>query len=133
SDPSDPRELRSQLFGAVRELMAKIAEKLPVVVIIDDLQWSDADSLALLRELVRPPDAPSLLLLTTARPHGGTLLAGDVRRVELERLDLPEARELALRLLARGPVPATPRMADAIAREASGHPLFIDELVRHMA
>src|SRR5207245_8709517 len=45
-----------------------------LVLILDDLQWSDADSLAMLRELSRPPHAPSLLLLATVRAAAETSL-----------------------------------------------------------
>ncbi len=132
----DPKERRVRLFGAVRELLGNLAARLPVVLVIDDLQWSDADSLALLREILRPPDAPAILLLATARPVGDAapekMLAalGDVRTLKLGRLDPDDARELARKLLHRVPWSGE-EMAQRIAREANGHPLFIDELVRH--
>ena len=132
----DPKERRVQLFGAVRDLLGNLAARLPVVLVIDDLQWSDADSLALLRELLRGPDAPAILLLATARAAGAvvpeTMLAalGDVRTLRLDRLDPDDARELARKLLERVPW-SSEETALRIAREANGHPLFIDELVRH--
>ncbi len=132
----DPKERRMRLFGAVRELFGNLAARLPVVLVIDDLQWSDADSLALLRELLRSPDAPAMLLLATARAAGAAVpeevLAslGDVRTLRLDRLDPDDAQELAQKLLAGVPW-SRHDTAVRIAREANGHPLFIDELVRH--
>ncbi len=140
-DPSegasvDPAERRGQLFGAVRELLGKLARRCPVVLVIDDLQWSDADSLALLRDLLRPNGAPALLLPATARAAGDAVpevmiaAMGDVRTLRLDPLEPGEARRLARKLLERVPWGGE-EMADRIAREAGGHPLFIDELVRH--
>ena len=139
-DPSDgvsvdPKERRAQLFGAVRELLGKMAARVPVVLAIDDLQWSDVDSLALLRDLLRPPHSPAVLLLATARAAGDAApeqvlgALGGVRTLRLDRLEPDDAMRLARKLLAR--VPWGEDMADRIAREADGHPLFIDELVRH--
>jgi hypothetical protein len=132
-----PELLRERVFAAVRELVARLAERGPLVLVIDDLQWTDADSLDLLGELLRPPDAPRVLLIATvaadvapADDVGPIALPGDVRVVRLDRLPPDQARELAARIVAeRAPLLAA--HATAIADEAEGHPLFIDELVRY--
>jgi eukaryotic-like serine/threonine-protein kinase len=136
-EPLDPQELRTRVFGAMRELLARIAERYRLVIAIDDLQWTDADSLALLSEILRPPEAPPLLLIATMRPRDDQhadvhrALSGDVRRIALGNLSEDEARELAEKLLEdREDAGAS---AGAIAAEAGGHPLFIDELVRYIA
>ncbi|HEU4615277.1 MAG TPA: serine/threonine-protein kinase, partial [Kofleriaceae bacterium] len=67
----DPQELRNRLFFAMRELLQRLADRHPVVLVIDDLQWADADSLALLGEIMRPPEAPPLLLVATVRSDDG--------------------------------------------------------------
>ena len=134
----NPEALRTRLFAAVREIFARLCGTKRVAVVIDDLQWSDADSLALLRHLLRPPGAPSFLLLATMRSGAEILsteghaldvsLPGDVRQLSLLGLPAEDARALAAQLLASGTIDAS---AAAIADEARGHPMFIDELVRH--
>ncbi len=134
---ADAQELRKQVFAAFRELLVRMSVRRRVVLAIDDLQWADADSLALLAALLRPPDAPGILVLATTRPTGldPKRLEGAVRRVELGGLPPEQASELAQVLLVRAldSHPDLAHVSAAIAREAAGHPLFIDELVRHLA
>jgi hypothetical protein len=126
----DPQELRIRVFAALRELLARISDRHRLVVVIDDLQWADADSLALLREILHPPEAPTLLLVATVRTHDVPSAAVadlpcEVRPLTLPRLSPDDARRLAVALSGGA------AFASAIAEEAKGHPLFIDELVRH--
>ena len=144
----DPHELRTSLFAAIRELVSRLADRRPLVIFIDDLQWADSDSLALIGEVMRPPDAPALLAVATMRDGGtdaaadgqpggepiaarlGRLLVGDVRRIQVGPLPPSEASALAA-LLMRRKSPVIDDRAESIAAEARGHPLFIQELVRH--
>jgi tetratricopeptide (TPR) repeat protein len=143
SEPmADRHELRARAFGAMRELLARIASRRPLVIVIDDLQWADADSFTLLDEILRPPEEPTLLLIATLReedalgPAKGPLaptanLPGDVRQMTVPRLGPEDSRLLAARLVERIS-PGLPVQLESLASEADGHPLFIDEIVRHL-
>jgi len=138
----DPHELRKRVFGAIRELLTRLADTRPLIVVIDDLQWAGQDSQILFSDLLRPPDAPPMLLIASSRsaelPGIEASAAPALRETRLGKvLDIPigplpdeDARTLARSLLRREEAedavsPAT------IAAEAEGHPLYIQELVRH--
>ncbi len=137
--PVDPQEQRTRLFAAMRELLTRLGERRTLVLVIDDLHWADVDSLSMLSELLRPPEAPSLLFMTTTRylERAGqepriTSLASlpGIETLELGRLSLPDAQALATAYLgSHSGHPST--FIDAIVKEAQGHPLFVQELARH--
>jgi serine/threonine protein kinase len=139
----DPQQLRTRAFGALRELLARMAAERPLVVFIDDLQWGDADSAALLAGLTAPPHPPALLLILGYRKEAEETSdvlralrdAGvgrdddpSVHSISVEALDDDDACALA-RMLLGGDDEAT---AKIIAKESQGSPFFIGELVRHV-
>jgi serine/threonine protein kinase/tetratricopeptide (TPR) repeat protein len=137
----DPFTLRRKAFAALRELLARISDRQPLVLYIDDLQWSDADSTTLLEDLLRPPDAPPLLLLSSfrtedleAKPFLKTLLAkagtDNCREVYVGALPKSESYQMLDHLL--GPkATALAQFADAMVGEARGNPFLLEQLARY--
>jgi hypothetical protein len=139
----DALDLRSRAFAALRELLRRASRRWRLVVLIDDVQWADADSRVLLEDVLGREDSPKLLVVATKRtaataPAEGApaeadfaaALPGRVTSIELGCLPTAEACELARRLLEQEGRPETSD-ATSIAKESAGHPLFIDVLVRH--
>jgi eukaryotic-like serine/threonine-protein kinase len=139
----DSQELRRRAFGALRELFVRLVDRSPVVVVMDDLQWGDADSAALLADLMKPPDSPAMLLIGCYRseesetsdllsvllPLRESPPAASLRRMDIAvgELAADEAQALAAELLGGG---HDSGRAQAIARESQGNPFLVDALSR---
>ena len=135
SVPADRREARLASFAVLAELLARLAQRRPVVIAIDDLQWSDLDSAHLLAHLVAAP-RPPVLFVIAYRAGGSPVVRDTVRMLEaagdagrelaVEPLPAAEAEALAAALLGADRRAAAAR----IAKHSEGHPLFIVELAR---
>jgi hypothetical protein len=137
----DPQLTRRRGFEALRELATALVERRPLVIAIDDVQWGDTDSVALLLDLIRPPHAPAILLLLAYRDDDAETAPfltelrthwprhAEMRRVGVGPLELPEARQLSMALLGSNDS-STQSVADALARESGGSPFLIEELAR---
>ncbi|HKZ79592.1 MAG TPA: protein kinase [Pyrinomonadaceae bacterium] len=139
----DPVTLRRRAFTALRELLGRISDRQPLVIYIDDLQWSDADSATLLDDLLRSPDAPQLLLLASfrsedieAKPFLKSLLervgSETQRQLEVTALSREESSELVMHLIGSSSSVVQP-FIDSIVREARGSPFLLEQLARYAA
>lgn len=142
AEAAEPRETRRRSFGALRELLGRIAESYHLVLWIDDLQWSDDDSAELAAELLRAPDPPPLLLIASCRSeeadHNVALgkLANVCDRPDepssarmyglvVDPLDATETRQLMLES-------GGSEDMESVVDECRGSPFLIMQLARHL-
>jgi tetratricopeptide (TPR) repeat protein len=128
---------RFYLFDAVATLLRSAAQRTPLVLVLDDLQWADAPSLLLLQFLAHELRDVRILLLGTYRevevrqaPAVAEILGAlgrDGHHVPLRGLGEEEVRRFLEETIGRSPAPVLVR---AVHRETEGNPFFVDEIVR---
>ena len=132
--PDDPVHLRAMLHHGLRALLTELALSTLVVVALDNWQWLDADSAGLLREVLREPEPPALMVIATqvtalegehlvARPvpTPATQLAQLFTALPVTQLPAAQAEALADQLLVDA-TPAQRAWVDTQLSATHGHP-----------
>ncbi|HWC13575.1 MAG TPA: BTAD domain-containing putative transcriptional regulator [Actinomycetota bacterium] len=130
-------EQRQRLFEALARAIF-VGEK-PLLLVLDDIQWCDQETLEFLHYLVRLDPGMPLLIAATARveevgtDHPATTLFAAIRsRDELVEISLGPLDEAGSFALAKelSDREIEPEVAQRLYREAEGNPLFLVESVR---
>ena len=141
---ADPDTERYLLYEAVTELLRAASTLQPVVLVLDDLQWSDSQSLRLLRHVVTTVESARLLVLGTFRETelspsnplrdllGALQREPNIHRMELEGFD--DSGVLAFMEAAAGQhlEEAATDLAHALRLETEGNPFFVGEVLRSL-
>ncbi|HET7503115.1 MAG TPA: AAA family ATPase, partial [Kofleriaceae bacterium] len=120
---------------ALRRFIEVDAAHSPLVLVLDDMQWADSDTLALVGEIIGGLAGSPVVLLTAARPDMLVHASGwgegavDHERIDLRNLEPDDAEQMFKNLLAR--VPSIPdETAQAAVEMTGGNPAFLEQLVR---
>ena len=120
---------------AFRRLFERLAAARPLVVVLDDIHWADAALLDLIEYVGASSSVAPIFVLCTARPDlmdvrpsWATPRAG-ATLVMVEPLAHDDADEL-VHALAEGLAPA---LRDRVVATADGNPLFVEQLLAHVA
>jgi ATP/maltotriose-dependent transcriptional regulator MalT len=133
----DAGEVRTRLFEQVLNLLEQLAERQPVVLVIEDAHWADRSSRDLLTFLIRNlPGLDGLAIIVTYRSdelhHAHPLrpLLAElnriswVSRIELGRLTRRDTGELIARITGE----PSDDVLDTVYRRTQGNPLFVEAL-----
>ena len=131
-----PRLERLRLFEALLRIAERLAADAPLVAVIEDLQWADQASLALLAYLLRGMRKGPVLVLVTMRTDemeavGVTFLADlerdeRVERVELTGLTVEHTAEQVAAIM--GQLPDRP-LVTRVHALTNGNPFFTEEIL----
>jgi hypothetical protein len=132
------------LFDAVTSWLQRTAASVPVLLVLDDLQWADRPTLLLLRHVVRETANASLCIVGTYRStdldrsHPLSSLVADLRRegaalpIALDGLSPTGVAELLARAAGHDLDDTGFEFAATLFEETGGNPLFTNEMVRHL-
>ncbi|UCG70783.1 MAG: DUF2791 family P-loop domain-containing protein, partial [Thermoplasmata archaeon] len=142
----DPKARRNLLFENVSMGLARSTQTSPTLLCIEDLQWVDQSSLAMMHYIARNTRESGLLILGTYRPEDvaamngkghplvGTMQLMDredlYKKMDLERLPEESIDEFLSALLRD--IDFTYEFKNKIYKETDGNPLFVIELVKFL-
>jgi len=136
-----PERLKVLTFRAVERVVESATSEGSLVMVCEDLHWSDPTSLELLEHLLGLTDRTSLLLVCAFRPyteHGCWAIRETIARLHrhhhtdlwLESLSTADSEELVGNLLE---VEALPRpLRVRILDHAEGNPFYVEEVIRSL-
>ena len=140
--PISPEHGRDRLFEAVSQFVINISKEAPLLVVLDDLQWTDQSSLLLLHYLARGVYREPLLLLGAYRDtdiderHPLSPVLTELNRerllqsVPLKRLSFDDVSEVIKRLLEQDDVPRS--FCELVYEKTMGNPFFVEEVIKSL-
>ena len=122
---------REELFSGWRLFFERLSEHLPVVMVIEDLQWADAGLLDFLDHLLEWSGDHAIFLLVLSRPEVTERKGLVLSRRSVTTLSLDPLSEEAMGELFDGLVTGLPETARGrIVERSDGIPLYAIETVR---
>jgi DNA-binding CsgD family transcriptional regulator len=138
-----PDEGRYRVYDAAVRFLSRVAQRTPVVLVLDDLHWADSDSLQLLRYAARSVGRSRILILGTYRdPELGVTVEHPL--MQTLALVRSETGYQDLRLgglayaelgdyLAQAAGQALPQvLVQAVYAATDGNPFYTNEVWRHL-
>lgn len=140
---------QSHIFEQYTNVLIKLAEKQPLLLVLDDLQWADTASIELLFRLGRRIGGSRILLVGTCRPdevalgragerHPLEKVQAEFKRyygdvwVDLSQASEQEGQHFVDAFLSTEPNRLGQEFRQALYHHTNGHPLFTIELLRAM-
>jgi len=142
SFPINPQQEQNRLFEAVSQFITNISRETPLLVILDDLQWTDPSSLLLLHYLARGVYRTPLLLLGAYRStdidskHPLAPVLTELNRerllqsVQLKRMTFDDVSEMIKNILAQEDAPSD--FCKLVYEKTGGNPFFVEEVVKSL-
>lgn len=131
----NPKQYDEVARTVFRRFVEVDASSSPVVLILDDLQWADDDTLQLIEEMSEGLAGSAVMLVACARPELQVRRphwcerAGDHAKLEVRNLEPDRAAHLLRNLLGRCEGVPRDLVEDAVV-QTGGNPFFLEELVR---
>jgi predicted ATPase/class 3 adenylate cyclase len=131
----DSRQIRERSFGNFARFFECLTQRFGVVLLLDDIHWSDSGSLELVEYLARLETDLPLFILCTARPTLDEVRPDwgiDFPRcqaITIRTLDLHASRELVSDIL-QNVSNLSVDLVETVAKNAEGNPFYLEELIK---
>ncbi|WP_166645011.1 AAA family ATPase [Dongia mobilis] len=125
----DAGQRRRQVIDAVDAVLAALAAQQPLLLVIEDLHWADADSAAIIENTVNRLARRRIAICVTTRPEGapGWIAKSTCHPLRLMALDAAAAEAMADALL--GDDTSLADLKRRLIERTAGTPLFLEEAI----
>src|SRR5262249_24103732 len=126
----EPTARRQRILKAVGELLLAESRCAPLLLVVENLQWADSETHAVIEELVtRLADARMLVLVTARTEHRRDWVASaETTEIRLDPLLADSAAALADTIL--GAEPELAELKGRLVAHTAGNPFFFEEIVQ---
>ena len=123
---------RQRTLDALKRILLRESQVQPLLLVVENLHWIDAETQAVLDTLVESLPAARLFLLTTYRPEYRHAWGSKTYYMQLRLDPLPRerARELVDALL--GDAAALEPLKQRLVERTQGNPFFLEESIRSL-
>ncbi len=149
--PEQREALQREIFGASRErmiregceLLESLSRNEPLILVLEDLHWSDHATLDFLSLLARRSESAAILVLATYRVvdanlqthsvalvHRELQLRGMSSEIAIDTFSPDEVKELLTRRFPGMSIPD--EVSQALFTRTGGHPLFVSNLIEYL-
>jgi class 3 adenylate cyclase/predicted ATPase/energy-coupling factor transporter ATP-binding protein EcfA2 len=125
-----PQRQRQKTLETLVAILLELAERQPVLLIIEDLHWTDPSTLELLNLVVEQTPTASLLTLLTCRPtfQPSWTHRSYLTEVSVTRLAQPQVARMVARIAGGAALPH--EVMQQIGARTDGVPLFVEEITK---
>jgi tetratricopeptide (TPR) repeat protein len=125
-----PQRQRQQILNTIIAVLLELAERQPVLFIVEDLHWTDPTTLECLHLLIEQIPTASVLVLLTCRPHFQPAWhhRSYLAEITVNRLSSSQVEQIVHRMTDGKTLPTEVRQQ--ILAKADGVPLFVEEMTK---
>src|SRR4029453_16905777 len=125
-----PQRQRQKTLETIVALLLEQAEQHPVLLIVEDLHWTDPTTLELLNLLIDQTPTASMLVLLTCRPHFQPSWSHKsyLSEITINRLSPTQVDQIVHRIPAGTTLPT--EVLQQIIAKTDGVPLFVEEMTK---
>ena len=131
-----PEHWKTQLQKAIQIVLSALAQRAPMVVCLEDLQWADPSFLELIRLLISESREP-VLFVCTYRPiislftgHQISSMSVPYQEIRLQDLSISESQGMVESLLKADTIPA--ELQRFLQDKVEGNPFYIEEVINSL-
>ncbi|MBV8762950.1 MAG: protein kinase [Deltaproteobacteria bacterium] len=127
----DPQLMGDQMLRACQTFLAAECDSTPVVLVLEDLHWSDRATVQFIDSVVRQLAEKPLFVLALARPEVDSVFPRLWADRRVERIQLHElTRRASERLVHETLGDVEPALVARLVERAAGNAFYLEELIR---